>query len=93
MTTYFAGIAMLLIVISPLLVPIAISGVRAIANWPTTYTRLRTFVAGLIPALSAANHRLSITARTPGAQLPGVFAHTAGNHMSVDAQGRAAKVT
>jgi hypothetical protein len=54
MTTYLTGSVILLLVISPLLVPITVSVVRAIANWRTTFARLRALVAGRTPARNVA---------------------------------------
>ena len=40
-TNYLVGIALLMLVVSPPLVPAAIAGIRAVLNWRQTIARLR----------------------------------------------------
>jgi hypothetical protein len=54
MTTYLTGIALLLLVMSPPLIPLMISGIRAVANWRTGYEWLRSLVEPQGAALAAA---------------------------------------
>lgn len=53
--TYLSGIALLLLVVSPPLVPLTISGIRIIAKWPRAYQRLQARIGRQGPVLAAAD--------------------------------------
>ena len=50
----FRTVAIIVIVMSPLLVPLTITGVHGLANWPRRFTPRRTTIAARRRAVTAA---------------------------------------
>jgi hypothetical protein len=53
--SYVSAVAILLLVVSPLLIPLSVSGVHAIANWRRNYALLGASIGPNSRAITPAN--------------------------------------